>query len=188
MKITLKENPLFSTVELTDHEKEILMLKVEINDLDEHLGMAHLYLEKDGQFFDIEKARREVKIAGLDDQDASKRQVRLQEQTDHLIAALTDRHVGDCTCVPCSCAKCYAEQLVNADTLGSDASKYTLNYVNIAFNGDGVTICEQAIQHLKDNPPKSTADWMTPHIERWTVSHSDAIRYLERHAEKLKAQ
>lgn len=50
----------------------------------------------------------------------------LDERTNMLhesyLEDLNGWHVGDCTCVPCSCGKCHAENLVGVDTLSIDGS------------------------------------------------------------------
>lgn len=112
MKITYNENPLRTTVELDDHEKEILRLKVVIRQQEYAIAGAHFYLDDD--YFDVDRARSELKYDAWEGKDFEDDITKLcQDAIDNLL----DVHCGDCTCVAMSCSKCRAESLVGVDTM-----------------------------------------------------------------------
>jgi hypothetical protein len=94
---------------------------------------------------------------------------------------LAESHCGDCTCVPMSCAKCYAESMLGVDTIAG-LGKYPGAVVAGAFAGERTTIAEALAQIAKPIQPSwgMPADW-SPHMERWQQERRDATAWLEQY-------
>jgi len=128
MKITYTPNPLATIVELDDHEKEVLRLKLKIEVYEDMIFSAHWNLTRTAEYLaglprpsTIEKAREEA-IEELDpdywcSDEGSKLDARVEELLSHYLEELKLEHVGDCTCFPMSCSKCHAESMIGVDTI-----------------------------------------------------------------------
>lgn len=112
MKITYTPNPLATIIELDDHDKEVLRLKLIVDTLTE------------------------------------------REEVVFFTEALLEPHCGDCTCVPCSCLKCYAEQLFGINTI-KGLRKHEATKIDAAFRS-GKTI-DEAIEALANYEVKTMA-------------------------------
>lgn len=100
MKIIHDRNPLHVKIYLDDKEKEIFKWKYIAKRLEDDLSTARYYLT-DEKGVSVEEALnfcREISD--------------YEKYVQSLIEALTDQHVGDCTAFPCSCEKCWAEDIV----------------------------------------------------------------------------
>lgn len=184
MKITYKPNPLETIVELDDHEKQLLKLKIMIEQLEEKIAGGQYYLGLNpyaNNVFDVDKAKREL------DYDDDLLASRVDELTAVYIDELQQPHVGDCTCFAMSCVKCHAEQLVGVDTLAPYPGKHQSYHIQQAFSrwnpvtekhdGPKVTL-DQAIEKLANYKP--TANWLgwETHAEQWVKEASEAHQYL----------
>lgn len=191
MKITYSKNPLKTKVELTEHEKEILWYKVKVEELSHKIYVTNFYL-KESDHFNLEKARlRADPVCLHEDQDDKcpfDRQV--DQRVEYLIDALeNDHHCGDCTCVPVSCDKCSAENLVGVDTIQGLRSSWGSKLFETFFPMNKGEVDERSYDEVVEllttyNPKKSEA-WIKhdPTGERWNdcfpAWKEEAARALE---------
>ena len=118
MKITYNKNPLFTTVELDENEKKELWYKIKIQEMEEILFSAHFYLEE--KYFDLKRAKDDLDpdyYCNEEDNKKSKLDERCDMLLETFLSELQSNHIGDCTCVACSCMKCHAEGLLGIDTI-----------------------------------------------------------------------
>lgn len=119
MKINYHKTPLYTTVDLDEHEQKKLWYKMKINEMEELLSSAAFSLEE-GKYFNLEEARREVAVEYYypdNDHEKSGLDKRCDTLLVHYLEELQGYHVGDCTCVACSCSKCHAESILGIDTI-----------------------------------------------------------------------
>lgn len=181
MLIHYHPNPLCSVVELDVYDVEKMRLKLIIEDLQERVYGAHFALEK----ANIEAAMRELDIAGLEDEPFNKR---LNQRLELFADELRGVHYGDCTCVPCSCAKCYAESLLDIDTIPG-LGKHSATKIEAAFR-DGRSL-DEAIVWLDNYKPERGGDWLRfsqedfdRHVPRWTEEAKEAAVWLREYRDK----
>jgi len=173
MKITYNKNPLCSVIELDEHEKKELWYKIKIEELENNMSFARVHLTE-GRFYDIEKARAEL-------------YVEVDERCDQLLQyALSDLdgyHVGDCTCQPCSCSKCWVEGLLGIDTI-EGLGKHSAYKIDNAFGKKNEKTMQEALDYLKNYEPKADWDGYEPHIPRWKAEADAAYIWLLAYAKE----
>lgn len=119
MRLTYTENPLATKVELEENEKAMLYEKCRYNHLDEYVTRLH-YKAHYGDGVKKEDL-------SFDEWLGDKADAAIQQHYDVLLEELaTGVHVGDCTSCPCSCLKCYTEDMLSICTL--PAGGKTMNY------------------------------------------------------------
>lgn len=200
MKITYAENPLLTTVELDDHEKQLFRYKLMVKELiDNHLFTAHFYLTQP-DMLDVERAKQAVDpdyYLGDEDGDdtaGSKLEKRVDSLLEHYLEELQSSHCGDCTCVAMSCSKCHAEGILGIDTLKPYPGKHQLHKIDGAFRyKDGEEwrnhSIEEAIAKLESYDPKLTDPDTSPgwakvggfeaHVPRWKAEAASALAWLK---------
>lgn len=111
MKINWSENPLKTSIFLDELEKNIFAEKAKIRELKSAAQYASLHLrDRSDKFYDPDRAHSLLQFA-LDEGA-------LAERTKDMLAELEGGfHCGDCTCVPTSCEKCLAEEILEINTL-----------------------------------------------------------------------
>lgn len=178
MKITYTENPLLSIIELDEGDKEKLYLKALVDDLEDRIFLAGYHLE-DGKNFDIAQSRNQLNI-GLDGEHPQSRAKDIQTWA---IEALKGSHGGDCTCVPCSCLKCHAEELLGIRTT-EGLGKYSAAKIQMLFQ-QGLNI-HQVIENLADYKVIREGEWLNRseeefnyHKERWKAEAQRAHDWLK---------
>lgn len=184
MKIIWQPNPLYTTIELDDNDHKILRLKLHIESLEELLGSA-AYASQEGDHFDLEKVRLCVKYETWDE-DALTPEI--DRRLGYTIGALTEeKHCGDCTCVPTSCTKCWAEALLGVDTI-EGCGKHSLYKIDSAFGGnnDESISVQEAIDKLKAYEPKAEWKGWEEHAFRWKTEAYRAAIWLERYKERIE--
>ena len=157
MKMTYTENPLATRVELDEAESCMLWHIIKAKELEELLFEVHCHL--DPRHLDVNKARDDADltyILGDDDNVPSGLEQRVNTLHAHCMAELQSYHVGDCTCVPCGCSKCYAEDLLGIDTVPG-LGKHAGHTILRLFQDDGCTTCAQAMALLEQRDPASPA-------------------------------
>ena len=155
MNIDWQPNPLHTKIILDKHDKEKLLLKIRITELEELLGDAAMYLREDS--FNLEEARNVVEFKNwvLDGDDSIIGQ-QINRSMNYSFESLTDIHMGDCTCVPLTCIKCLTEELLNINTIRG-AGKHILYKIDNAFdnkNDGSVTISQWSMDAAK------ASDWL----------------------------
>lgn len=205
MKIIYNENPLRTTVELDEHDRQVFWLKLKIEELQNSLFSVHFNL-MEGEYFDIERARKKAE-PGFYFKEDHQEKTPLDERVDNLfkdyVEELLGIHSGDCTCVPCSCMKCGAEEILGINTLGINTlklfpGKHQLSQIDAAFsyreNGDiKHRSLNEALTYLRDHKisrekPESwkriTQTEYESYIPRWEQVQSEAYEYLKKYAKE----
>jgi len=194
MNITYNVNPLNTTIELDEMETEIFRLKIKINELQD-IAFDGYYYSRPGHV-DLGTLRKYVDPKYFLNEDVDGGKSKLDQRVDDLLAYyiddLKDSHCGDCTCIPCSCGKCMAEQLLGIDTIPR-LGKHEASKINSAFNKSDGTI-EGALEHLRTYNPGPYVDKGNPHWSKekhdywapqWIAqaerAHRWLLEYRERH-------
>lgn len=166
MLISYKPNPLATTVELSPTETRELWHRVKASELQDRLFTVHFCLEQGN----VERATQEADPSYYFVDGRSPLDRRVDDLRDWYVTALMEPHEGDCTCVPCSCPKCIAEDVLGLDTL-KGLDKYSGASIQGAFR-DGPTLHE-AIQRL--------SAWVAPaKSERWVASEEEYAEQCEK--------
>lgn len=191
MKIVYGENPFVTKVLLTDIEKLKLRYDLKVRELENRLYDAYFYLTE-------EKYKDEARVlSALDpsyyteEEDGVK--TKLDERVDKLYACFIEDleegyHVGDCTCVPCSCSKCHAESMVGVDTIAL-LGKHEAHVLWEEFmeNGnDNITCIEVYDRLVAKGAPVATEDWHVAHLDRWGAEYVRALKWLKSYMFVLK--
>lgn len=191
MKITYNKNPLRTTIELDEHEKKELWYKIKINYMEDMLYGAYFHLEdSDGKYFDVDKARKRLDPSFWCTDEKSK----LDEYCDTLLECLLNdlmsTHVGDCTCVACSCTKCQAETLLDINTIPG-LGKHSAYKIDSAFGKDNERTIDEALEHLKNPTYVRSGTWLNypeedynKHIPRWQAEAKLAYEWLLKYKEQ----
>lgn len=179
MKIIYNENPMLTTIELDDKEKEILWLKIKVDYLRDSLLSAHFSLEE-GEFFNLDRARNEVNVDWMGDDEKegkSRCDVLIDKIFEEHMRDLSGPHIGDCICVPCSCGKCYAESLLEIDTI-KGLRKHPGHHVDSSFD-KGKRSIHEAITYLEHHKPKASWKGWEDHVPRWEAEQKEALEWLK---------
>lgn len=195
MKITYKENPLMTTVELDEFDKTLFWHKLKIEALEDRLFSTHFYLSE--EYFDLKRAQSE---SNADEHDTSEGRSKFDKHIDkmceYFIGELLDIHIGDCTCCPSSCSKCHAEYLLGVDTI-KGLRKHEANLIGSLF-GSGPTQPQRSLDEVialleemvktpivydeskvgKSWPLEDRAAYEY-HIPRWTQERVNALEWLK---------
>lgn len=128
IKITYKPNPLRPFVEIGSVETSLILNTVLVENLTNYIADLKPFFQK-GEI--KEKIKKEI----IDFTFIDRLTKDTEEFTSVLITSLKDKHCGDCISVPCTCPKCYIEDILGIDTLShfkDPAGKYKKN--NILYN------------------------------------------------------
>lgn len=174
MKITYHPNPLNTTVELEEHERELLLHKIKIRELTDSLFTL---------YYNLERKPEEVKKTTKDWQpDIDQINEDAAECLELYLAELKSPHCGDCICVACTCDKCHAEELLGIDTLGPNG-KHVNHYINIAFtyregNEWKHRTPAEALEWLRTYEPRASWTGWEAYAETWKKNSDKAFAYL----------
>jgi hypothetical protein len=99
---------------------------------------------------------------------------------------LQEEHCGDCTCVPMSCLKCYAEEMLGF-SVRAGLGKYEGHAIERAFLNNDVTELDVVIDRLANDP--ITASWgepkdWEPHMQRWRHERDQAVVWLRKYRDE----
>lgn len=189
MKITYNENPLRSTVELDETDQTIFRLKIKVEELQDCLGSVQMSLE-DGEYLDRAK---KMAYSFEDFEESGVFDKRIDKLFNWYVESLRDTHCGDCTCVPASCIKCRAEDILGINTLGSSPGKHSLRYIDSAFGKNNEKTLLEAIEYLKnykvdalkpESWTRSTQEEYESYIPGWEDSAKKAYEYLKNYAQE----
>lgn len=170
MNIVWNENPLKSVIELTEEDKKVFLLKLRLFKLKGNIIAA--YMELTRQAPNIKLAIHHLHFNDNYTDDDFK----------IYFDSLSEEHLGDCVCQPCSCLKCFVEELLEIDTLGPGFTKNIGNHISSAFEKD--RNLDDAIDYLKNySPEKNLGEaWngkdASPYFERWSREAALAYDYL----------
>jgi hypothetical protein len=183
MQINWHQNPLWTTISLTDEDKEVFRLKLKANELQEAVWTAILYLDKSSDHYRPDEALELLSEFKGDEWG--------DEEFDYLVSVLENgSHMGDCTCVPASCVKCRAEGILGVDTIDG-LGKHPGAKVAGLFSCADATL-DGAIAALGDYQPVKGAGWANSsqeefdvHVPRWKAEAMSArewlIKYRDEH-------
>lgn len=187
MKINWHQNPFWTSVEIDDRDKQMLLLAIQNEQYTEIL--CSLNLDLNGKYnrpalTDLEAIKKEVdkwvEICNLDVDS---------EEVQYYISCLDTGHMGDCTYVPCSCARCQVEEMLDINTI-KGLGKHQASKVQGAFGKDGDRTIDEAIAVLEEDKeyikPDNWPDCIgyEIHIPRWESERKTAIAWLKKYKEE----
>ena len=171
MKITYTPNPQMTKVELSEEEKQTLWFKLKIEEFEEYMYDAHFHLQPN-KWYDLEKAKSAVDAdywMSEDDDTPSKMDTRVDAMLEYYTSALQESHMGDCTCFPCSCLKCHAEQKLGIDTM-QGVGKHMGHCIYGVFKQEHIHTCLDAIKYLQSvKEPSAT----TTATLNWLIQYNN---------------
>lgn len=197
MKIEYHKNPLFTKVILDEHEQEIFKLKIKLNELTEAASQAHFELThhewrnsiKGKPQRTLEETMKEA-ASWIDDEflyaddGPSGLDKRTDEMFKYYMSDLVGGHAGDCICVPCSCVKCHAEEILGVDTM-KGLGKHSASKINAAFGRNNEKTIDEVLEELRAYDPKPPTDPKS--IEQWDKAGGWAKHLPRWKDEALKA-
>jgi len=148
VKIIYTQNPLNSIVDLDTFDKKYLRLKVEKENLEDVVFSIKFYLTKEN--YNLQRALSEAEDCNLYTEE---REQYLNTLFDEYVSALNGSHTGDCVCIPCTCLKCLAEEMLDIDTTGPGFSKYVGSYIHRVFANTNTNTCKDAIEIVENEKP-----------------------------------
>jgi hypothetical protein len=142
LKINWHENPLKTSVILDEAEKKIFAEKLKVRELKSAAQYAALHLrDKDDKFYDPDRAHSLLQFA-LDEEG-------LAGRTNYMLVELESGfHCGDCTCVATSCEKCFAEEILEINTL-EGLSQSGGHQIDVLYGREGVVGIEQVLAAIE---------------------------------------
>lgn len=87
-------------------------------------------------------------------------------------------HYGDCVAVASTCSKCFAETLLEIDTIPG-LSKMEAYYIKKIYEDYNPDTIEHAIKILETYEPTATWEGWEKHAPRWTREARSAGRWLQ---------
>ena len=189
MKITYAANPMNSTVELNEQEQKDLLARIKLEQLKEEIGYAAFLLgdqQSAGRPEDIRKATESLvrcnqSFYGAGGEEAGNAfDQRCGEILQQCLKDLQQPHCGDCTCVPCSCGKCYAEELLGISTI-EGLGKHEGHKLSTMKAG---ATASEIITELAAYDPYARCTWGTPDqalAERWKQEANNALQWMRKY-------
>jgi len=187
MKINWHQNPFHTTVEIDDRDKQMILLAHQNEEYSNILCELNLRFEdkiKKDQPLTMEEIQKEVAKWG----DICNMEVD-SEDIQYYVSYLNTEHMGDCTCVPCSCARCQVEDMLGINTI-KGLGKHSANKVQGAYGRDGNKTIDEAIASLEKKPEYKKPDtWPDSvgydiHIPRWEKEREAALTWLRKYKEE----
>lgn len=187
MKINWHQNPFLTTVELDERDKERILIAYQNEEYTNIL--CDLNLDLNGKYnrpalTDLEVIKEKVgKWGEICDLKVE------SEEIQGYIKELDYPHMGDCTCVPCTCFRCVVENMLGIDTI-KGLGKHEANNVLGAFGKDGKKTIDEAIAVLEGDKEYIKPDtWPDSvgyeiHIPRWESERKRAIEWLKKYKEE----
>lgn len=189
MKINWNQNPFFTTIEIDDRDKEMILKSIQAEAYEDMLCDLDLWISGDIKTdipVTIEMVAEKVsgwgKICNLTVES---------EQIQGYIDELKYPHCGDCICVPCSCMRCHVEVMLGVNTI-EGLGKHSARKVEGAFGKDGkrtideaITILETPQEHIKGASWKNISqEDFEKHIPRWEKEREAAADWLRDYKQK----
>lgn len=185
MNIVWNKNPLYTQIFLDEHEKELLKYKALVTTLLDEGGYALFLLDETKDYYSPERAKDA--LSNSFDFESKKELMESYEEIDYMIETLEKYpHVGDCTCVPCSCEKCRVEYILGIDTI-KGLGKHAAYKIDAAFGKDNERSIEEAIEYLKnyrENFEEPEWDGWEAHYERWMKEAESAYEWLVKYKDE----
>lgn len=182
MKINWHPNPFRTSVEIDDRDKQMILLAIQNEEYVDILCSLDLWMEG--------KIKKDTPPTMEDIQKQTSRWGEIcnmtvdSEEVRYYVSYLDTEHMGDCTCVPCSCVRCHVEEMLNINTI-KGLGKHQAHKVLGAFGRDGTNTIDEAIESLEQNPEYKKPDsWPDSigydvHIPRWEKERESALKWLK---------
>jgi hypothetical protein len=190
MKINWHQNPLKTTVDLDESDKQKLLLCIQNEEYSNILCELDLCLAgkiKKEVEPTIEEIHNQIskwgEICNMKTDD---------EEVQYLVDALQYSHGGDCTCWPASCEKCHAEEALGIDTI-KGLGKHPANKIMNAFGEKGDRTIDEAIESLEKpyeyearhkSWEKYSREDYEKNFPRWQAEKDAAIVWLRKYKEE----
>jgi len=193
MKIVYNENPLQTVIELDDNEKKLFWHKIKIKQLVELLFSAHFGLTYKSSFKNdkerIKYAEQAVEpgyYSSKWEEGTGSKRAKMDDRVDEMyqwyLETLSGPHCGDCNCVPVTCPKCLAEDILEIDTIPG-LGKHEAAKIDAAFR-KGKSINE-VLKYLKSwELDKEKHKGYEFHFERWRQETINAYNWLKKYKEE----
>jgi hypothetical protein len=190
MKINWHQNPLKTTIDVDNQDKQMILLALQNEQYSEILCSIDNWLQrktrKDAEPT-IEKIHEKIREWGeICNMTADHEDVQI------VIEDLQHGHGGDCTCWPMACSKCMAESFLGIDTI-KGLGKHEAAKIMSAFGKNGDKTIDEALEALKTpyDYEKRHSSWekysreeYEKHIPRWEVEKKKAIEWLEKYKQE----
>jgi len=190
MKINWHQNPLRTTVDLDDRDKQMLLVAIQ-NEY--YVGLlCDIDMWLSGKIptdipHSIEEVQKRISRWGeICNMDLDHEDVQMYVEDLH------DSHGGDCTCWPATCPKCMAESYLGIDTI-KGLGKHEASNIMGAFGKDGDKTIDEALDALRIpyKYEKRHSSWekypreeYEKHIPRWESEKKRAIEWLENYKQE----
>jgi hypothetical protein len=177
MKIIWNPNPLRTIVEIDDSDRERVIPQLQ-NEAYTDLISGLEYMIERGRVNSLEQVS-EYLSKWTTIVDMTKDSEKIKE----LETYLQSEHAGDCTCIPCSCMKCYAEYILGICTT-QGLGKHEGGLIQGAFGKTRDRSIDEAIESLRKVPDYRRPDsWPQSvdyerHIPRWEQERLNALHWL----------
>jgi len=184
MKINWNQNPFWTTIDLDERDKQMILLAHQNERYSDLLCNLDLRLKDDP--LDLEGVEEIVDNWGeICDLTVNSPEVQ------GIIEYIKYQHGGDCTCTPYSCIRCIAEDMLGVDTL-EGLEKHSAHKVQGAFGEDGKRTIDEAIEVLSAPGEYVKGDaWNTVTLEdyekqipRWERERQAAANWLKVYKER----
>lgn len=161
MNIIWNVNPKYTTLSLTELDKQIISLVVNQYELIEEATLTMHYVKNNDNnfirhinyFYDLYDKSNNIPI------------------NKNVIYSLTEGyHEGDCTCLPATCQKCYAEEMLNINTL-KGISKHSLRLIDTALINEN-NIPQKAIIFLNEEYHKTINNNINQHLKNAWINQA----------------
>jgi len=184
MNIIWNQNPLTTVVELNDSDREMLVRYIQNERYSDILADIEMGIA-DGKITSLDEVHKQAKkweeICELNiDSDMVKT---FEEE-------LKQGHIGDCTCVPCSCLKCHAEHALGICTIAG-LGNHEASKINGAFEGSKTidealwTLTKPITYEDRHSAwEKYSREDYEKHIPRWEQESYNALRWLTQYRVK----
>ena len=198
MKIEWNQNPLETKVFLDDSDRKYLRLAIQFEAATSAISYRDLANKKETPE-DIERYKKYVdyydRIVFLEN---AEHEAELDEEVKNYEEDLQGYHIGDCTCFPATCSKCWAESLLGIDTIaglgkheGSAIDSCYWNTTSKPWSRVEKTIDEVIKELSKPMKREKNEAWKNQtqeeyekHIPRWEAEHKRAREWLKKYKQE----
>lgn len=190
MKINWNPNPLRTTIDLDDRDRQMILLYIQAEEYSDVLCSLDNWLERKTKKDDeptLEKVHEKIQVwREIYNMKLDHEEVKAYE--DYLQMG----HGGDCVCWAVSCVKCRAEAALGLDTVRGLGPHEAAAVMGAFGKGQDKTI-DDAIETLKTPIDATKRDpvWnkypleeYTKNIPRWEAERVRALKWLEKYKEE----
>jgi hypothetical protein len=190
MKISWHQNPFKTKVKIDDSDKERILLAHQNEEYSNIL--CDLNMDLNGKYnrktlTDLEVIKEKVgKWGEICNLTVDSKEI--QAYFDYL----NTEHLGDCICIPCTCMRCWVEEMLGIDTL-KGLYKHSASDVHGAFGKTGENSIDEALEQLKEPHTYETrhSAWekypreeYEKHIPRWDEERKYGLEWLQKYKEE----